>query len=87
MEYFRQMDPNSVAELIQRRILFHVSTCVPIRTFVQQSGSHPWLNAKCLELVAAKIAAEGTEDYKTIVVECSKRLFDEYLLYKKGIQE
>ena len=82
-----QMGPNNAIKLIQRRILSHLSTCVPIQTFVQQSGNHPWLNARCLELVAAKIAAEGTEDYKMIAAECSKGLFDEYLLYPKKIQE
>ena len=81
------MDPNSAAELIQRRILFHVSTCVPIKTIVQQRGTHPWLNARCLELVDAKMAAEGTENYKAMVAACSKGLFDEYLLYTQRVKE
>ena len=62
--WLHEMDVNSCAELLQRRILFHLSACVPIKKIIRQRGNHPRLKMRCLELVEAKIAAEATVEYK-----------------------
>ena len=61
---FDYTDPESSAEMLQRRLLYYLSICVPTKIIVHQNGSHPWLNDRCYQLVAAKNVAEGTEEYR-----------------------
>ena len=41
-------------------------------------ATHPWLNQKCIDLVASKHAAENTDKYKELQEICSKGLLNEY---------
>ena len=40
--------------------------------------SHPWLNARCIELIRAKHLSEGTDDYPAAAQRCSAGILLEY---------
>ena len=51
---------------------------VPVRKKVVTKSSHSWVDDHCLELVAKKREAEGTEAYAERLKECSEGLLEAY---------
>lgn len=76
----------SGAEFLQQRIQSFVSNRIPTKFFAKQSGTHPWLNERCLHLVTKKIEAGGTSNYAEVARKSSEGLYDEFIMYTKKIQ-
>lgn len=72
---------NDVDEITMELTAFILSSAklfVPIREYSFPKSSHPWLNDKCIDLVAKKHAAQGTPDYELIRDKCTKGLLHEF---------
>ena len=67
------------------RILVITSIVIPKIFRTQRLCSHLWINERCLDLVRAKNAVEGTELYTEISKRCRAGLYEEYLEYVKAV--
>ena len=78
---------DTMQQQLTKYILEKAGEFIPKVTRTVQKRSHPWLNDRCLKLVEAKRAAEGTEEYKQKVVECSQGMLEEFLKYVQSTRD
>ena len=74
-------------EELTAKILATARKYIPVSTEPIKKSTHPWMNERCLKLVAAKRAAEGTEAYKQRLEECSKGVLEEYQKYVETLRQ
>jgi len=67
----QHLDPDAGAELVTEIILEKARECIPEKNVNMLKAKHPWLTSEVLELVRAKVAAEGTADEAVAMKACS----------------
>lgn len=60
---------------------------IPSRSIHFTCPSHPWINERCLDLLAQKTAAEGTDACRAKAEECSRGMLEEYFAYIGRVKE
>lgn len=81
------VDTNEVVEAFTEKVLTVTRKYIPVSTAPVKKSTHPWMNRRCLELVAAKRAAEGTAEYKRKLEECSRGILEEYHKHVERLQK
>ena len=74
-------------EQLTQRVLDTAKQFIPRVTRTMTKSTHPWMNERCLQLVAAKRSAEGTEHYKEKLKECSQGILEEFNAYTNKVRE
>jgi hypothetical protein len=75
------MNVHDGAQFVTATVLFIAEQFIPKRTLREHKATHPWVNNRVLELVAAKRAAEGTAREEECRKACSAAIMDEYGKY------
>ena len=78
---------NKCVQQFTETVLSLVRKHVPVKKSSGARSTHPWLNERCLALVAAKHRAEGTPEYERCLRECSEGLLQEYKNYVQKTRE
>ena len=60
---------------------------IPRKTIFTKVASHPWLDASCLEAVAAKSAASGTLEFAEKSRICNETLRGAFVAYRQNLRE
>lgn len=81
------MHPDDGAEHFTNTVIREAKCFIPVRTKVERTNTHPWINERCLALVAAKHAAMGTPQLATATAECSDGLLAEYQMFVARTRE
>jgi hypothetical protein len=87
---WRLLDSLSVDEgcvAMTEAILHAVDRYVPKKTLTERNSSHPWLNARCMDLISEKRAAEGTAHYRQACQKCSEGIFEEFTRYTQRMRQ
>ena len=79
--YILSGDADSSAANFERELTRLIHKFVPSRIFSDEKRDHAWLDERCKELVAAKRAAFGTDEYVLRRDECTRGLLDAYNAY------
>ena len=77
----RDNDPDAATSILTTMILKLAKRFIPFRRVCTDRRTVPWLNEKCIELVADKCAAQGKHDYFLKQKKCSQGLWHEYSKY------
>ena len=83
----KEAGADASAEEITRGIADVMNTAVPKKNINEKKQTHPWVNSRVLQLVAAKYAAEGTPEEDAKVAECSAGMLEEFGKYAAGVRE
>ena len=74
-------DPSSAVAVFTGIVLEAAKTHIPFKKLHLRKSTHPWLNERCLELVASKVMAFGTPGFASKRDECSRGLLEEHKRY------
>ena len=80
-------DTDQAQATLTAQILSTARKYIPVSTEPLKKSTHPWMNTRCLELVASKRAAEGTEAYQRKLEDCSKGVLEEYHKYVEKLRK
>ena len=80
-------DSDEAQATLTEKVLSAARKHIPVSTEPATRKTHPWLNDRCLKLVAAKRAAEGTDEYRKKLKECSRGVLEEYNKYVHRLRE
>ena len=83
----RCADTNAAQDQLTAYILQTARRYIPVETNTLKKSTHPWMNDRCLALVAAKRAAEGTTEYKKKLHECSEGILEEFKKHVRQVRE
>ena len=75
------LEPNDAAVRITDIILDSAHKFIPSNSKGTFKSTHPWINSRCVQLVQAKVEAEGTPLYRETAELCSRGLLEEYFKY------
>ena len=74
-------DVDAMQERLVQYILHTARGYIPVGKGSVRKSTHPWMNTRCLELVAAKREAEDTPEYDQKLKECSEGILEEFNKY------
>ncbi|CAE8639656.1 unnamed protein product [Polarella glacialis] len=74
-------DSDAAAQILTDTILARARRRIPYKEMPLFKSTHPWLNDRCKQLVAAKCAAAGTTAFAVKQAECSQGIFQEHAAY------
>ena len=84
-------DVHTGANIFTEQLLSFSKAFIPTRFLRERKSTHPWLNERIIELVAAKREAEGTTAELQCRTACSQAILDEYGKYvskeRKALRE
>ena len=75
------MDPNRGATQLTSLLLRLAKDNIPTVHTNAVKCSHPWVNQKVIDLVAAKHASENTPNFQATAAACSQGLLEEHNKY------
>ena len=78
---------DAVTQELTATILATLRAHVPIKIIEERFGRHPWLNQRCIDLVAAKHAAFGISVFDNASALCSQGLKAEYEKFVKNTRK
>ena len=81
------LPPSIAAEKLTDTILEKAKAHIPFQTKQVPRGCHPWINEKCRQLIADKIAAYGTPSYERKRDLCSQGLYNSYSQFLSGTKD
>ena len=77
-EIFETRDCDDAARYFEERITEIIRRRIPCRKSREKISTHPWLNDRCRDAIAAKLAAKNTDSEETARDPCSQVLREEY---------
>ena len=77
-EIFETRDCDDAARYFEERITEIIRRRIPCRKSREKISTHPWLNDRCRDAIAAKLAAKNTDSEEIARDRCSQVLRQEY---------
>jgi len=76
-----EVGPTEGAQALTNLILQAARRHIPTRWVVERKVAHPWLNERCLELVAERVRVAGSDLEPEAAAQCSAGILEEYFKY------
>ncbi len=77
---------DDACERLMTVLLNNIRKHIPTTMISERTTTHPWLNNRCLEAIAAKRDAEGTDLFQDAARKCSDVLFEELCAYNGRVR-
>lgn len=74
-------DADAAAAIFAKTLLSTAKRFIPFKALPTLKTNHPWLNDRCMQLVADKCRAFGTDQFAAKQAACSQGLLNEYTAF------